>query len=235
MSYSNCPHCGASNRNEDAACYTCNKPLGASSPSIGSASSEIADVLPSHQGEVSLVAGFLAIALSMLFGGLIGFGFSMLEFELPFFLEELILGTLCATATAFCLGKFKEMPEGLLFKRLYPAAAYGALVGCCLYGIWWTFDPSAGLVWVGVIVGFCSGLPIGVSFGLAGGESRPLGLLEFGNVIISLGLGLILGLFIAFDDGDFYYVPGLAGLLGLIPTMFGGRINLWEIIQHFED
>lgn len=182
-----------------------------------------------------MLAGFLAIALSMVFGGLIGFGFSLVEGELPFFLEELLLGTACATTTAFCLGKFKDMPEGLLFKRLYPAAAYGALVGCCLYLIWWTFDPSAGLIWVGVIAGFCSGLPIAVSFGLAGGESRPLGMLEFGNVVVSLGLGFLIGVFFGFEDGDYYFIPGFAGLLGLIPTMFGGRINLWEMMQHFDN
>ena len=232
MSYKNCPHCGASNPSKDRACYSCSKPLDPI-PSPESSGEEFVST-SSHSGEVSLFAGFLAISLSTLFGGAIGFGFSMLEFELPFFLEEVLLGTVCATATAFCLGKFKEMPEGLLMQRLLPAAAYGALVGCCLYAIWWTFDPSAGLIVVGAIAGFCSGLPIAVSFGLAGGESRPLGSLEFLNVVASIGLGVLLGFLLGLEFEDFYVVPGAAGILGLVPTMFGGRINLYEILQHFE-
>jgi hypothetical protein len=234
MSYKPCPHCGASNPSQDPKCYSCSKPLDSPRPTEASDTGSVSAKTTGPTGEVSLLAGFLAISLSMLLGGVIGFGFSVMEFGLPFFLEEILLGTVCATATAFCLGKFQEMPEGLLFQRLYPAAAYGALVGFCLYAIWWTFDPSAGFVVIGVIAGFCSGLPIAVSFGLAGGESRPLGSLEFTNVVVSVALGALIGVFLGLEVEEFSVVPGAAGILGLVPTMFGGRINLYEIFEHFD-
>ena len=67
-----------------------------------------------------------------------------------------------------------------------------------------------------------------------GGQSRPLGALEFWNVLLSLAMGAGFGILVAMDSGDFYLVPGFAGILALIPTLLGGRINLKEILEHLE-
>lgn len=232
MAYRNCPHCGASNRSTDSSCYSCTMPIDAA-PAPGA---ETEPPGPQSGGNevphISWPEGILAVALSMLFGGALGYGISILEMEMPFLLEEVLLGALCASVTAWCLSKFQELPEGLAAGRIVPATAYGALVGLCLYAIWWTFDPSAGFVVIGAIAGFCSGLPVAVSYGLGGGENRALGSLEFMNVFISIGVGLALGVFLSFELEEFYLIPGVAGLLGLIPTALGGRLNLNQILQH---
>ena len=190
---------------------------------------------------LSMMMLFVGVALSTILGASVGFALQFLEMEMPLFLEEIALGALCAVSTAYCLGKFQDMPEGLLAKRLGPAAAYGSLVGFCLFGIWWSFEPDAGLTVVGAIAGLCAGIPIVVSFGLAGGESRPIGQLEFFNVLASMGLGLAIGIFMTF--GSYRYghyregmswlsVPGMASLLALAPTLFGGRITLAQMMEY---
>ena len=233
MSYRNCPSCKASNRQQDPVCYSCSSPMDLAPSWDTEASSSPPSTAVSETVEVtkSLTMGLVAVLLSTFLGGGLGFALEYLELEIPFFFEELALGLICALAAAFNLGKFQEMPEGLLSKRLGPAALFGALVGVCLYAIWWTFDPSSGLLVVGMIAGFCAGLPIVVSFGLAGGESRPLGQLEFLNVGASMALGLAIGLFIGVESEDLYIMPGMAGIFGLIPTLLGGRINLYELFS----
>lgn len=186
---------------------------------------------------VSTGKTLLAVGMSVMVGGLLGLVLELTQIEMPFFLEEILLGTLCCVGTAYGLGKIQEMPDGLLFPRLGPAAGFGALVGLCLYGIWYSFDPPVGFVAIGVIAGICCGIPVAVSFGLMGGQSRPLGLMEFGNVLISMAMGFGIACFIAmgdeYDPGfDFYLVPGVAGILALLPTLFGGRINLKELMEH---
>lgn len=176
----------------------------------------------------------LAVVMSMVLGSLMGLAIEITNLEMSFFLEEIMLGVLCSLGVAYALGKIQEMPDGLLFPRLGPAAAYGALIGLCLFGIWYTFDPSVGFVAIGAIAGVCCGLPVAVSFGLMGGQSRPLGALEFGNVLLSMAIGAGLAIFVALDGGDFYIVPGFAGILALIPTLLGGRINLKEILEHLD-
>jgi hypothetical protein len=176
----------------------------------------------------------LAVLMSAVLGGLLGLGIEITNLEMPFFLEEILLGVLCSSGVAYALGKIQEMPDGLLFPRLGPAAAYGALVGLCLFAIWYTFDPSVGFVGIGAIAGVCCGLPVAVSFGLMGGQSRPLGALEFGNVLLSMAIGAGLAIVVALDGEDFYIVPGFAGILALIPTLLGGRINLKEILEHLD-
>ena len=181
----------------------------------------------------------LAVTLSTVLGGLLGLGLEFSQLEMPFFFEEILLGLICAVSTAYSLGKIQEMPEGLLMKRLGPAAGFGTLVGLCLFGIWWSFDPPVGFVAIGAVAGFCSGIPIAVSFGLTGGQSRPLGRLEFGNVLLSMGLGFVIACFVGlgdeYDPGfDFYIVPGISGTLALVPTLFGGRISLAELMAHLD-
>jgi len=161
-----------------------------------------------------------------------GFGLSVIDLDMPFFLSEILMGVVCAVVTAYCIGKFQDMPEGLLGARLLPAALYGASVGLCLFMVWWSFDPTAGFPVIGMIAGFCTGIPICVSFGLAGGESRRIGTTELANFGISLGLGVIIALFLFLEEGDFYLMPGVVGALGLLPTLMGGRLNLADIMQH---
>ena len=234
MSYMNCPSCGSQNRARDENCYNCSKPL-SEKPTPRQATREESAAQPGAEvqsaGGSRLVA-FVALCLTAVFGGALGYGIEFTELEMPFFLEELLLGIICATFTAFCLGKFLDMPDGLIFRRLGPAAGYGALVGICLFSIWWSFDPSAGFTVIGAIAGFCSGLPIIVSYGLAGGESRVLGTLEFLNVVGSLVFGLVAGVFLSFEEGEFYIVPGIMGMIGLIPTLLGGRINVMEMLEY---
>lgn len=196
------------------------------------------DFLDPNQEEttahVSTSKTFIAVMLSMALGGLLGLGLELTDPDLPFFLEEVLLGTICATVTAFSLGKIQELPEGVIFGRLGPAASYGALVGLCLFAIWWTFDPSAGFIAIGAIAGICSGIPVAVSFGLMGGQSRPLGTLEFGNVLISMAGGFGIGMLVVLGseyDMDFSIIPGIGGILALVPTLFGGRINLKDMAE----
>ena len=238
MKYKTCQHCGASNRGADKKCYGCGTGFDApaKAPSAADAAALAGPGAERTQSEAlkevghSRMVAFLAISLSSMLGTGLGFGISLLETELPFFLEEVIIGVLCAVAAAFCIGKFQEMPEGLLYARLGPAAGFGALVGMCLFAIWWSFDPSAGLPVIGGIAGLCAGIPVAVSFGLAGGESRPLGQLEFLNVLMSMGIGFGIGILCCLEYGDFYWVPGIAGILALAPTFLGGRINLNELL-----
>ena len=42
-------------------------------------------------------------------------------------------------------------------------------------------------------------------------------------------------MFLLLEDGDFYLVPGIGGALALLPTLFGGRINLAEVLEYFGD
>ena len=181
--------------------------------------------------------GFLAVCLSVILGVGMGFGFSFLEFELPFFLEELMLGTICAGATAYCLGKFLDMPDGLIYKRVGPAAGFGALVGLLLFGVWYGFDPSMGFPAIGGFAGFCAGLPVAASFGLFGGESRPIGFFEVTNVGFSavIGMGIAFWFALEAEEFDFYFIFGLGSLFGLLPTMLGSRIHLGEFLQQFGD
>jgi hypothetical protein len=236
MRYKSCPACGASNRGKDQECYSCNARFGEAENSpkpVGDTPTKTVNFTSGT--EASALAGFVAIALSTILGTGLGYGISLLETELPFFLAEVLLGVICATGAAFALAKFQDMPEGLMAKRLGPAAGFGALVGLCLFAIWWTFDPQAGFPVIGGIAGLCSGVPIAVSFGLLGGESRPLGTLEYMNVLMSLGGGALFAIFIAFEDADFYIVPGIAGIIGLLPTLFGGRINMVEVAAQLSD
>ena len=239
MKYQSCPSCGSSNRGADRKCYNCSAPLNQpqiqSEPTASSTTDVYTPDVNVKVVEKSLGTAFIAVILSTILGASCGYGIEFFELEMPFFLEEILLGLICASGTAFCICKFQDIPEGLILARLIPAAAYGTLVGLCLFCIWWSFDPSAGFTVVGGIAGFCSGIPVAVSFGLMGGESRPLGQLEFLNVIISLGLGMIMAVFIVFDDGDLYGATGVCGLLALVPTVIGGRINLSEMLAYFSD
>ena len=244
MRFQQCPKCGSSNRASDKKCYSCSEALVVDPPEVarvtdgeGGSAKRLDFLDPTQEDTVahrSAGKTGLAVLMSMVLGGLLGLAIELTNLEMPFFLEEILLGVICSLGVAFALGKIQEMPDGLLFPRLGPAAAYGALIGLCLFGIWYTFDPSVGFIAIGAIAGVCCGLPVAVSFGLMGGQSRPLGLLEFGNVLLSLAMGAGFGIFVAMDSGDFYLVPGFAGILALIPTLLGGRINLKEILEHLE-
>lgn len=227
MSYRQCPHCRANNRTTDTVCYSCQN-------SLEPPPTEPESTVEVSSGEVARQTGqaVLALALAVFFGGLLGLGWEHLPMELPFFLEELLLGIICATATAYVIGKFQDMPHWRLFPRLWPAALFGAVVGTCLYAIWWSFDPAVGGLGIGMWAGFCAGLPVVVSFGLAGGESRPLGKLEFTNFAVSLGVGALFALFIVVEDDPSLF-PGFVGVCGLLPTLAGNRVNLWEMMEHF--
>ena len=158
---------------------------------------------------------FVAVGLATAFGAGLGLSIQLLEVGVPFFLEEIGLGVLCSVVTTYAVGKLKEIPEGLLIPRLIPAALFGMLIGLYLYAIWWCFDPSAGFVVIGAIAGFCSGLPVAVSFGLLGGESRTLGLMEFANILSGAVLGF---LFAVCATEDFYMGVGFAGVGGAYPV-----------------
>lgn len=238
MGYKTCSKCGGSNKSSASKCYSCGdsfieqaaqREMRNSEPLISREERKAAF----EEASKSMVTAFLAVTLSTIAGGAMGYGLSVLEFELPFFLEEIGLGVICAVATAYCIGKFQDMPEGLLLARLGPAALYGASVGLCLFMVWYSFDPSAGFPVIGMIAGFCTGVPICVSFGLAGGESRPVGRIELMNFGVSMGVGVLMGLWVCMDDGDFYMLPGVMGALGLIPTIMGGRVNLAELMEYF--
>ena len=230
MKYRNCPNCGSSNHAESSACYNCNGHLPTVTDSAEQSyafghENDDAEFRPMSENPKATFTAFVAILLSSIFGGSLGFAITHFEIEMPFFLEEILLGSFCAVATAFCLAKMIDLPEGLIGQRLLPAAGFGSLVGVCLYAIWWSFDPSFGMVTVGAIAGFCSGAPITVSFGLHGGKSAPLGMLEFGNVIGGIMVGMMVAIWICLEDGDFYLVPGITGFCGLLPTTAGGRMN----------
>lgn len=231
MSYRNCDQCGGSNKASSRKCYNCDASL--SDEPV----KELESVDPHENIGWSKLPSYsmvLGIALTTAFGGILGMGLSFLSFELPFFLEELGLGALCALGAAYSLGKMLEMPDGLLGPRLLPATLFGACVGLCLFGVWWSFDPSAGFPVIGMIAGFCSSIPICVSFGLTGGESRPIGRLEFINVGVSLALGILMAFLFAVEEFDLDFVPGIARILGLIPTLLGARINLIDIAHMFD-
>ena len=227
MAYMNCPHCKASNRQADHSCYSCSKALRLQQDSGSTEQVELED--SSDEGvDGSWLLLFVAVGLATALGAGLGLAVQISELELPFFLEELGLGVLCSVVTAYAVGKLKEIPEGLLFPRLLPAAAFGALVGLCLFGVWWAFDPSAGFVVIGAIAGFCSGIPVAVSFGLLGGEGRNLSWLEFANVGAGALLGFVIG---AFFLEDFDLGVGFAGVGGLIPCLTGGRIQALALLM----
>lgn len=230
MRYRNCPNCGSSNHVECQNCYSCEQPLPSASPVVNSArfddnvdqSGEFRSITEDPKATFT---AFIAIALSSICGGGMGYFISRYEIEMPFFLEEVLLGTICAVITAFCLAKLLELPEGLVVPRLLPAGGFGALVGVCLYAIWWSLDPPVGLTAVGAIAGVCAAVPITVSFGLFGGESAPLGMLEFGNVLGGLVVGFFVAIWFGLEIGDIYWIPGIMGICGLLPTFAGGRLN----------
>lgn len=183
---------------------------------------------------VSYSKAFLAVMLSAAFGAALGFGLEFMELELPFVVAEILLGSVCAVFTAFVVAMFVEMPDWKRYQRMVPAIGFGGLVGFALFSIWYVFDPPYGFVAIGAIAGICSGFPVAVSFGLLGGECRPLGLLEFSNLLIGFLVGAGLGIF-AVEDFGIEACLGTAGLTALIPTFVGGRINLWEIIREINE
>ena len=71
----------------------------------------------------SLGTAFVAVVLSTILGAACGYGIEFFELEMPFFLEEILLGLICAVGTAFCICKFQEIPEGLMSSRLGPACS----------------------------------------------------------------------------------------------------------------
>lgn len=233
MSYMSCPHCRSSNRAEDESCYSCDKPLHPDrlpdylQPEEGS---EAVTTTSSRAGNQQWLPFLVSIILTMTLGGLMGFGVEFAELELPFFLEEIALGLICSVAATFCIGKIRDIPDGLIFARLGPAAWFGFLVGLCLYLIWWSFDPPGGFVIIGVIGGLCASLPIAVSFGMMDGESHPFGMAETLNV----GAGaVILGILAFVVTEDFYPAVGFAGLGGLVPSLLGGRVDTLAVLQVF--
>ncbi len=235
MGYRLCPHCRSSNRADAADCYSCEKPMTAVTKNSSESAAEptVGSTLGADFRETahSTAQGVVAIGLVTAFGAALGLAWDLSDLDLPFFLEEVSLGIVCAVASAFLLGKFDDMPPHLLRRRLLPAGVFGAIVGLCLFCIWWAFDPPAGSLAIGAFAGFLAGLPIVVSFGLLGGESRPLGLLEFLNMAVGLLVGGGLGLWIALDQEDSSFFFGFLGLIGLIPAMVGGRVNLWEVLS----
>ena len=225
MAYLNCPHCKAPNRQADRSCYSCSKPLrlektsDLENESLGTEASTL-------NGESSWAMLFVAVGLAISVGAGLGLAIEVSDIELPFFLEELGLGILCSVITTYAVGKLKEIREGLLFPKLLSAAAYGSLVGLCLFGVWWGLDPDAGFVVIGAIAGLCSGIPVAISFGLLGGEVRNLSWLEYANVLAGFILGFSLGILL----GDFDYALGLGGAGGLIPCLAGGRVQALALL-----
>lgn len=239
MGYRLCPHCRSSNLDDATECYNCEKPMAAiPKQSIEHSTSDAAPSAPRvdlKEAAHSTAQGLVAIGLVTSFGAALGLGWDLSELDLPFFLEEISLGVLCAVTAAYLLGKFQDMPTHQITRRLLPAGAFGAIVGFCLFCIWWAFDPSAGALAIGAFAGFLSGLPIVVSFGLFGGESRPMGGLEFLNMAVGLLVGAGLGLWISLDQDDSSLFMGLLGLVGLIPALAGGRVNMWEVLSYFSE
>lgn len=233
MAYIQCRACGSSNRSSDTKCYNCENSLSTPPPSTSTVSAAAYEESAVHVGEhTSYSKAFVSVVLSAVFGGAIGVGFEFMEVELPFVLTEIILGSACAVFTAFMVALFVEMPDWKRYRRMISAVGFGALVGLALYCIWYAFDPPYGFMAIGAIAGVCSGFPVVVSFGLLGGECRPLGLLEFSNVLGGFLLGACFG-FVLLEEVSLEAWIGAAGITALIPTFFGGRINLWEILREF--
>lgn len=228
MSYRSCPNCRANNRAIDTRCYNCEESLPSlvETPGVGAEPSlSVAEV------SSETFAAVVSLGLVMGLGGFVGVAWEAFDLDLPFLLEELVLGVLCSTICAVLLGMYRGMMSHQIFHRALPAALLGAFVGACLYGFWWSFDPPLGGLGVGLVAGFCAGLPVIVSFGLAGGESRPLGTTEFSNLLLSLVLGAVIGLGFASEVEEWSLLPGFIGAGGLLPTLLGGRISLWDILH----
>lgn len=229
MSYHQCPHCRANNRATDSDCYNCHQAIG-ELPKEPESSATATEITPAEIAH-SMAQAVLAIGIATVFGGALGFTWDRIPMDLPFALEQITLGTICATGTAFLIGKFQDMPHWKLNKRLWPAAMFGAIVGLCLYAVWWSFDPAVGGLGIGLCAGFCAGLPVVISFGLAGGESRPMGKLEFLNLGVSLLMGVVVAFIFVLEDDPANF-PGVLGLCGLLPTLAGNRINLVEVVAY---
>jgi hypothetical protein len=180
----------------------------------------------------------VALGLATALGGVIGFAWDWLEVELPFALAELLLGAICATGCALAIGLFQGMPSWKLTPRLLPAALFGSLAGLCLSCIWWSWDLPGGGLAVGLVAGFFSAPPVIVSFGLLGGESRPIGALELSNTVINIAAGTFVAFFVVLGDvenlsslSDLSDLAGAAGLIGLVSAFGGGRANIWQVMQ----
>lgn len=220
MSYVQCPSCNSPNRAKDKRCYNCKAFLIAPKP----AETEAEEFITEH---VSFGKAFLAVMLSVVTGGVLGLLLQLLDPDLPFSLVEAGLGALCATITAFAISTFVETPDWQRFQRIVPATGFGALVGIALFSIWDIFDLPGGYIAIGSLAGFFAGLPIAVSFGLLGGESRPVGKVEYFHLLIGFVVGCMVGLAFFDGDGDYEYL-GVGGAFALLPALFGGRVNLWD-------
>lgn len=223
MARKRCYGCGSSRETTDTVCGICDKPYGEGADADF-------EVTGGEQASALKEAGASAFAviLATLLGGFLGAAFGVLEMELPFVLDELLLGVLSAVGIAYVVGKHQGMEERNLLPRLFSAAWFGGLVGTCLFGIWWSFDPPGGWMVIGACAGFFSGLPIIISFGLSGGESKNLGKWEFFNVFSSIVIGAAIGALLCAEDGEYFAVPGYAGAAGLLPAVFAGKFSIGE-------
>lgn len=233
MSYQNCPHCRASNRSVDLTCYSCSKSLKTEpasnpedflleAPSLLGGTSEI--------GNVPAGKPLGAIAFSLIVGAGFGVALELLAQELTLELHAVLLSVLVASLTAVFLTYWADLPPGTGMARALPAALLGGLVGIYLAGVCFAFAPDLSPWTFGAIAGFFAGTPIMVSFGFAGGESRPLGLSELKNFGIDLIGAILLGGLLALETG-IELIPGMVGGLALAMMIFGGRVNMWQITR----
>jgi hypothetical protein len=169
-----------------------------------------------------------AMAATTISGAGLGLVLEALQPDLPFAVPVLLLGGMVAALTAVVLAKIEDLPPGLIAPRVLPALALGLLVGVYTWGLWWSFDPASSWLAVGATAGFFAGTPVAFSFGLAGGKSRPLGMAEWTNILTSAAVALVFGFLFGIDDPDM--IPGIAGGLGLISSLFAGRANLWQLL-----
>lgn len=234
MSYRRCPFCNSNNKVTDYECYNCERSLEAEA--VGQTLDVSRETTSLAQSFSSWLTAAVPIAIVTLFGGGLGWLWQEFGVGLPFLLEQLLLGTICAAACAGLVACLQSMPTWQLWPRLGPAAAFGAIVGFCTFSFWWTFELPIGGLGMGLVAGFFSAFPVVISFGLFGGESRPIREEEFLHQAVGLAIGIGIGLIAMMTDGgDQHTVPGVMAIFGLLSACFGGRINTIELLRHLDE
>lgn len=145
-----------------------------------------------------------------------------------------VSGGLSGFLVAVCLCIWDKVPEKESVARVLSCGILGSLIGLCFLGIDWTFEPAGSYTLLSAGLGFCASLPAIVSFGLAGGPSRPLNWAETKTLLIGLAFSLGCGLLSAFEDANLFLLPGFSGGVALVVLITGGRIDLPRLWGHIE-